>query len=177
MAQQSGRKKDLFSVSLGPILLRLRHCPSQNKRPAAAVCCDSSSPFLSGRFARSLTLSLSPAARSLADPIFLAGRSARPCFCHRSLTGPFSPPSHAKKGFEQQQPGAPIRRPNLPLISPPIPCKNRISRRSNTRDFELNQTTLRKTAIEKGQRATAEKKGQRATGDRNRDERSGRRAR
>ncbi|KAL2509977.1 hypothetical protein Fot_33624 [Forsythia ovata] len=78
---------------------------------------------------------------------------------------------YQKKSFEQQ-PSAPIRHPNLPLISPPIPFKNRISRRSNTRDFEWNQTTIRKTAIEKGQRATAEKKGQRAAGDRNRASRA-----
>ncbi|KAL2464339.1 Uncharacterized protein Fot_52295 [Forsythia ovata] len=66
---------------------------------------------------------------------------------------------------------AAARRPNLPLISPPIPCTNRISRRSNTRDFELNQTTLRKTAEEKGAECDGGEKGAACDGDRNRGER------
>ncbi|KAL2489052.1 hypothetical protein Fot_42344 [Forsythia ovata] len=63
---------------------------------------------------------------------------------------------------EKEQRAAAARCPNLPLISPPISFQNRSSRRSNTRDFEWNQTTLRKTRKTKGSERR-EKKGQRAT--------------
>ncbi|KAL2488998.1 Uncharacterized protein Fot_42290 [Forsythia ovata] len=77
---------------------------------------------------------------------------------------------------EKEQRAAAARRPNLPLISPPISFQNRSSQRSNTRDFEWNQTTLRKIRKtkgserreKKGQRATATEKDQRAVADRNR---------